>query len=510
MIKCIIDSIFSSFYKPIESFLDNPWEKQLDTFHYLISHGNRTLFGQKNNFNKIKTPEDFKKFVPIMGYDDLKPYLDLIINDKKPNVLWDTPVKWFAMSSGTTNDKSKYIPITRESLKYCHYKGGHQMLALYAKHNPDHAFMLGKALVLGGSQQINSIGEGIFTGDVSAVLLKNLPWWAKKRRTPERISLIPDWDVKLQKLTDYAINQDIRALLGVPSWMLVLLKKISEDTGKSIPELWPNLEVFFHGGVSFLPYKEQFEKIVPSDKMNYWETYNASEGFFGVQYEPDSSDLLLLLDSQVYYEFIPNGDWEKENPVVLTLNEVKIGAKYAILISTSGGLWRYLLGDTIEFTSLHPHLFRITGRTKHFINAFGEELMIDNAQNALHEACKVTGAKITEYTAAPVFFGDNNNGAHEWLIEFETSPSDINLFTHTLDNALKSLNSDYEAKRSFDLSLRMPIIKVLPQNFFYQWMKSKEKMGGQNKVPRLANHREYVDSLLQFLSGSTSESTKIE
>ena len=237
--------------------------------------------------------------------------------------------------------------------------------------------------------------------------------------------------------------------------------------------------------------------------MNYWETYNASEGFFGLQYAPDSRDLLLLLDTQVYYEFIPNGDWEKPNPVVLTLNEVEVGVKYAILISTSGGLWRYLLGDTIEFTSLNPPLFKITGRTKHFINAFGEELMIDNAQDALHKACKTTGAKITEYTAAPVFFGDNNNGAHEWLIEFETSPSDIDLFTKTLDDTLKSLNSDYEAKRSFDISLGMPIIKVVPQNFFYEWMKSKEKLGGQNKVPRLANHREYVDSLLEFLVGST-------
>lgn len=506
MIKYIIDTIFSSFHKPINKFIEKPWEKQLKTFNYLISHGKRTYFGQENKFHKIKTPEDFKKLVPIMGYDDLKPYLDKIIVEKKPNVLWDTPVKWFAMSSGTTNDRSKYIPVTKESLKNCHYRGGHQMLALYSKHFPENAFMFGKALVLGGSQQTNSIGDGIFTGDVSAVLVKNLPWWAKKRRTPEEISLLPDWDVKLQELTNYAINEDIRALLGVPSWMLVLLKKITADTGKTIPELWPNLEVFFHGGVSFTPYMEQYKKIIPSNEMSYWETYNASEGFFGVQYTPDSTDLLLLLDSQIYYEFIPNGDWEKENPETLTLNEVEIGVKYAMLISTSGGLWRYLLGDTIEFASLQPHLFKITGRTKHFINAFGEELMIDNAEDALHEACKATGAKITEYTAAPVFFSDNNNGAHEWLIEFETLPSDMELFTESLDKALKLVNSDYEAKRSFDLSLRMPIIKTLPKNFFYKWMKSREKMGGQYKVPRLTNNREYVDSILSFLS----ESTKIE
>lgn len=506
MIKYIFDSIFSSIYKPIDKFLERPWEKQLQTFDYLISHGKHTYFGEKFNFDQIRTPEDFKKHVPIMGYDDLKPYLDIIINDKKPDVLWDTPIKWFAMSSGTTNDKSKYIPVTKESLKNCHYRAGHHMLAMYAKHFPENRFMFGKALVLGGSQQVNTIGEGIFTGDISAVLMKNLPWWAKKRRTPEDISLIPDWDVKLEKLTDYAIKQDIRAMLGVPSWMLVLLKKISKDTGQSISELWPNLEVFFHGGVSFVPYREQFEKITSSPKMNYWETYNASEGFFGIQYSPDSPDLLLLLDNQVFYEFIPNGQWDSEDPETLTLNEVEVGVKYAILISTSGGLWRYLLGDTVVFTSLEPHLFTIAGRTKHFINAFGEELMIDNAEAALQEACKITGAKITEYTAAPVFFDDNNNGAHEWLIEFETLPIDIEVFTRKLDTSLKSLNSDYEAKRSFGLSLRMPIIKVLPRKSFYKWMESKERMGGQNKIPRLANNRKYVDNLLEFLS----QSTKIE
>lgn len=506
MIKYILDSIFSSLYKPIDKFLEKPWEIQLDTFNYLITHGKGTFFGVKNKFDQIRTPEDFKRHVPIMGYDDLKLYLDIIINEKKSNILWDTPIKWFAMSSGTTNDKSKYIPVTKESLRNCHYKSGHHMLALYAKHFPENRFMFGKALVLGGSQQVNTIGEGIFTGDVSAILVKNLPWWAKSRRTPEEISLIPEWDVKLQRLTDYAINQDIRSLLGVPSWMLVLLKKIIKDTGQNITDIWPNLEVFFHGGVSFVPYREQYEKIIHTNKMNYWETYNASEGFFGIQYSPDSSDLLLLLDNQVFYEFIPNGQWEVKNPETLTLNEVEVGVKYAMLISTSGGLWRYLLGDTIEFTSLEPHLFKIAGRTKHFINAFGEELMIDNAENALQEACKVTGAKITEYTAAPVFFGDNNNGAHEWLIEFATLPSDMELFVRVLDNSLKALNSDYEAKRSLGLSLRKPIIKVVPRNFFYKWMDSKERLGGQNKIPRLANDRKYVDSLLEFIL----QSTKIE
>lgn len=506
MIKCIFDSILSSFHKPIDMFIEKPWKVQLDTFDYLLSHGKNTYFGSQHNFDQIKSPEDFKKHVPIMGYDDLKPYLDIIINERKSKILWDTPVKWFAMSSGTTNDKSKYIPVTSESLKNCHYRCGQHMLALYAKHFPENRVMFGKALVLGGSQQMNSIGEGIFTGDISAVLVKNLPWWAKRRRTPEDISLIPEWDVKLQRLTDYAIKQDIRSLLGVPSWMLVLMKKITADTGKTIPEIWPNLEVFFHGGVSFSPYHNQYEKIIPSEKMNYWETYNASEGFFGVQYSPESSDMLLLLDNQIYYEFIPNGQWHDENPDTVSLNEVEVGVKYAMLISTSGGLWRYMIGDTIEFTSLDPYLFKITGRTKHFINAFGEELMIDNAEKALLEACKKTGAKITEYTAAPVFFGDNNNGAHEWLIEFETEPSDLDLFTRLLDASLKAHNSDYEAKRSLGLSLRMPIVKTVPPNLFYKWMEAKEKAGGQNKIPRLSNDRKYVESLLKLLS----QNTKIE
>ncbi len=506
MLKYIFDSVFSSFYKPVDKFLEKPWEIQLNTFDYLISHGKRTYFGEKNKFEQIKTPEDFKKHVPIMGYDDLKPYLDIIINEKKPNVLWSSPVKWFAMSSGTTNDRSKYIPVTKESLKNCHYRCGQHMLALYAKHFPENRFMFGKALVLGGSQQANLIGDGIFTGDVSAVLVKNLPWWAKSRRTPEEISLIPEWDIKLERLTDYAVKQDIRSLLGVPSWMLVLLKKITRDTGLCITDIWPNLEVFFHGGVSFVPYREQYEKIIPSSTMNYWETYNASEGFFGIQYSPDSSDMLLLLDNEVFYEFIPNGQWEDDNPETLTLNEVEVGVKYAVLISTSGGLWRYLLGDTIEFSSLSPHLFKIAGRTKHFINAFGEELMIDNAESALQEACKATNAKITEYTAAPVFFGDNNNGAHEWLIEFATKPTDMELFVQKLDDSLKAHNSDYEAKRSFGLSLREPIVRAVPRNFFYKWMESRDKMGGQNKIPRLANDRKYIDSLLKFLA----QSTKIE
>lgn len=503
MIRRIAQSILSSYYKPVEKFAENPIEFQQNTFDYLIEHGKNTLFGHEKAFAKITGKDDFRKRVPVSSYEDLRPYLDQIIVEKKENVLWDSPVKWFAMSSGTTEDKSKYIPVTEESLKNSHYRAGYQMLGMYARHYPDSAFIFGKSMVLGGSKQLNQIGDGIFTGDISAILIKNLPVIAKRARTPEDIALIADWEEKLQKLTEYAVKTDIRSLVGVPSWMLVLLKKITEVTGKTIPEVWPNIEVFFHGGVSFLPFEEQFRKIIPKDGMRYWETYNASEGFFGVQFTPESKDMLLLLNNEIYYEFLPVEEWNSENPKALTLEEVEAGKQYALVISTSGGLWRYKIGDTIEFTFIRPYLFRVTGRTKHFINAFGEELIIDNADKALDMACKATNAKINEYTAAPVYFGDSHNGAHEWLIEFELNPADMDLFAKTLDDSLKKLNSDYEAKRSYNLSLGEPVVRSLPQGSFYRWMDWRGKAGGQNKVPRLSNDRNIVESLLEFLSGKS-------
>lgn len=500
MIRKIARSILNSYYKPVGTFLQDPHGTQQRTLKYLLTHGAHTHYGKEHHFSQVTDEDSFRKVVPVATYEYLRPYLDRIIVDKQHDVLWDTPVRWFAMSSGTTEDKSKYIPVTYESLKHGNYRAGYHMLGIYAHHHPDTAFILGKSLVLGGSQQINRIGDGIYTGDISAILMKNLPKPAKRRRTPESIALLPDWEEKLQKLADYAVNTDIRSFVGVPSWMLVLLKKIVADTGRSIPEIWPNLEVFFHGGVSFVPFQEQYEKLIPSSKMRYWETYNASEGFFGVQFAPESKDMLLLLDNEVYYEFIPAGEWDKDNPEVVPLSGVQKGKQYAMIISTSGGLWRYKIGDTVEFTSTDPYLFRLTGRTKQFINAFGEELIVDNADRALEEACKYTGAKVTEYTAAPIFFGDTNNGAHEWLIEFETEPSGLLEFTNKLDEALKKLNSDYEAKRSYNLSLNPPVVKVMPKGLFYDWMKQREKVGGQNKVPKLANNRKYVDSILQFVS----------
>jgi hypothetical protein len=500
MIQRIARSILNSYYKPVESFLENPLDTQLRTLQYLLEHGQNTLYGKKMGFANIKNYSGFNKNVPVISYEELRPYLNKIIVDKKENVLWDTPVKWFAMSSGTTEDKSKYIPVTKESLYNGNYRAGYHMLGTYAVHHPETTFVLGKTLVMGGSQQVNMIGDSIYTGDISAILMKNLPRAVKKRRTPEEIALLPDWEEKLEKLAEYSKKTDIRALIGVPSWMLVLLKKIVEETGRSITDIWPNIEVFFHGGVSFIPFRSQFNKLIPSDKMNYWETYNASEGFFGVQFTPESSDMLLILDNEVYYEFIPVEEWDKENPQTVPLEGVEIGRQYAMVISTSGGLWRYKIGDTVQFSSINPYLFRLTGRTKQFINAFGEELIVDNADKAIEEACLKTGAKVNEYTAAPVYFSESHNGAHEWLIEFETEPNDLKEFTLLLDESLKKLNSDYEAKRSYNLSLNIPVVRSLEKGVFYSWMKQREKIGGQNKVPKLSNDRRYIDSILDFIS----------
>ena len=487
-------------YREVDAFLSHPVQIQLNTLKYLLRRATNTFIGTKYNFSSIKDKDAFRSNVPILQYEGLRPYLNKIIVERKQNILWDKPVKWFAMSSGTTEDKSKYIPVTEESLVKGHYKCGEQMLAIYGKENPKANFFLGKTLVLGGSKQINNIGDGIFTGDISAILTKNLPLWSKFGRSPESISLLPDWEEKLAALSQYSIKHDIRAFMGVPSWLLILLKKIREESGKELTSLWPNLEVFFHGGVNFTSFEEQYKKIINKPDMNYWETYNASEGFFGVQYSHHSKDMLLMLNHGIYYEFVPVSEWEAEHPRTLTIDEVQTGQNYAIVITTNGGLWRYMIGDTVEFTSTNPYLFRITGRTKCFINAFGEELIINNAERALKEACLRTSAQIAEYTAAPIYFGDNNTGAHEWLIEFESEPANLENFTHILDEMLKETNSDYEAKRSHNLSLQMPVVRSLPKGSFFCWQESINKIGGQNKIPRLSNNRDYIDKLLIFFN----------
>lgn len=500
MIQKLALKYLDNLYRQVDRFINDPVGTQENVLKYLLRHGSQTYIGNQYNFSALNNKDDFRNKVPVFRYEDLRPYLDKIIVERQENILWDKPTRWFAMSSGTTEDKSKYIPVTRESLTKGHFRCGEQMLAIYAQSNRKAKFIFGKTLVLGGSKQINNIGEGIFTGDISAILVKNVYLWTKLSRTPEKISLIPDWEEKLDTLTKYALNHDVRALMGVPSWLLVLLKKIKAETGRELTDIWPNLEVFFHGGVSFTPFEEQYKKLIQKPDMYYWETYNASEGFFGVQYDKNSKDMLLMLDNSIYYEFVPMNEWNAEHPKTLTLDEVEVGQNYAVMISTNGGLWRYMIGDTIEFTSTKPYLFKITGRTKSFINAFGEELIVDNAEKALDVACKLTGAQIADYTAAPVYFGDNNTGAHEWFIEFEAAPSDMADFVKALDDNLKKVNSDYEAKRSYNLSLGEPIIRVVPKGAFNAWMKSVGRLGGQNKVPRLSNNRDYVDKLTAFLN----------
>lgn len=499
MINSIIHKVLDFKYRQVAKFISNPVETQEKVLSYLLENGKNTLYGNKYDFKSIRNKDDFRKKVPIAHYEDLRPYLDKIIIEKQENILWNKPIKWFAMSSGTTEERSKYIPVTKESLTQGHYRCGEQLLAIYAQAYEDVRFMLGKTLILGGSQQVNNIGDGIFTGDISAILIKNVYTWTKMSKTPEKISLIADWEEKLDILAAYAKKNDIRAMMGVPSWMLVLLKKIKEETGKELTDLWPNLEVFFHGGVSFVPFREQYDKLINNPNMRYWETYNASEGFFGVQMYKDQRDMLLMLDSGIYYEFLPMSEWDKENPQTLTLEEVQPGVNYALMISTNGGLWRYLIGDTIEFTSTYPFLFKITGRTKSFINAFGEEVIVDNSDAAIKMACESTGAIVSEYTAAPIYFGDNNSGAHEWIIEFSKLPESLDEFTKQLDAGLQQVNSDYAAKRSYNLSLGLPTVRAVEEGTFNAWLKQNNKLGGQNKIPRLANNRDYMDKLLAYI-----------
>jgi hypothetical protein len=484
----------------IELFMKYPVEVQHELFHALIDQAALTSFGLKHGFQSIKTVEDFKKAVPIRNYEDFKPYIEEL-REGRQNVLWPSKLKWFAKSSGTTDSKSKFIPVTKEALEECHYKGGKDLLALYYSQKPDARVYSGKHLVLGGSSKINAFNEEGYTGDLSAIIIRNLPIWVELRRTPSRdIALMDNWEEKIEMIARTTMDEDIYMMAGVPSWTLVLLKRILEIKGTdNIREVWPNLELFWHGGVSFKPYRERFQKIIQGSNMNYVETYNASEGFFGIQDRLDADDLLLMLDYGIFYEFMPISEYGKCNPKTVGLKDVEVGENYAIVISTNAGLWRYLIGDTIRFTSRFPFRIQVSGRTKHYINAFGEELIVDNADEAIRFACENTGAELTDYTAAPVFMTDESSGAHEWLIEFEKEPPELDRFCSLLDTRLKELNSDYEAKRAFDFILKKPVVHVLPQRSFYEWLKRQDKLGGQHKVPRLCNDRRYVDAVLDVV-----------
>jgi hypothetical protein len=467
----------------------------------LTESGKQTEWGKKHHYSSIKTYKDFSSRIPVQDYDSLKPFIERMMKGEQ-QILWNSNISWFAKSSGTTSDKSKFIPVSVESLDDCHFKAGKDVMAVYADQFPDTEIFSGKGLIMGGSHQISQLNENTRFGDVSAVMLQNLPMLGQYLRTPPlEVALMEDWEKKLELIVDITLNEDVTHLVGVPTWTLVLAKKILKRTGKKyLNEIWPNLELYIHGGVSFVPYENQFHQLISALNMKYLETYNASEGFFGLQTDFSSNDLTLMSDYGTYYEFIPAEFANDGNPKVLSLDEVEIGKNYAIVISTNGGLWRYKVGDTINFTSKYPFRFRITGRIKHFINAFGEEVMVDNTDNAIAIACKKTGSVVKDYTVAPVYISSGDKGCHEWLIEFSSAPSNIENFTAELDNALQSVNSDYEAKRYKDIALASPRIHILAENTFYNWMKSKGKLGGQNKVPRLSNNREYVDDVLKFVT----------
>ncbi len=497
-IPSVIKWINTKRLTQIKLFREYPVETQQEVLARLITAGRDTVWGRKYGFGSVTTHDQFIRNTPVQVYDDLMPWVERLRGGEK-NLLWPGEVKWFARSSGTAGSKSKFIPVTSESLEDTHYRGAKDCLVLYTLLNPDTRIFLGKNLTLGGSHQINSFSNNSLIGDLSAILIANSPGYAELIRTPPaRIALIEDFETKMRMITEKTVEMNITSISGVPSWYLVLIRHILATTGREhLHQVWPHLEVFFHGGLSFAPYREQYLKLLPDRKMNYMETYNASEGFFAIQDDLADDSMLLMLDYGVYYEFIQAGSPDGHNGKTLTVGEVERGVNYEMIISTDGGLWRYAIGDTVEFTSLYPHKIRVTGRTKLFINAFGEEMIIDNAEKALEKACQGTGAHINEYTAGPIYMDEKRRGAHEWVIEFNQKPDDIEHFTEILDTTLKALNSDYEAKRYKDLTLARPVIRSLPQGTFYKWFSERDKLGGQNKVPRLSNGREYVESVLK-------------
>lgn len=466
---------------------------------HLVTQAQYTEFGRKYKFSRLFTVKDFKKQVPIHEYDDLKPYIVRMMAGEE-NILWNTPINWFAKSSGTTSDKSKFIPISEESLKDIHFKGSKDVLSHYYKNFPDSDLLTGKSLVVGGSHQVYNLDEDIQYGDLSAVLMQNTPFWGHWIRTPElSIALLDEWESKIEMMAQNTIHENVTSLAGVPTWTIILIKRILEISGKkTLKEVWPNLELYMHGGVSFTPYREQINRLIGAP-INYLEMYNASEGFFAAQNMPDDDGLLLYTDHGIFYEFLPAEEYKKPDAKTIGLSGVELNKNYAPVISTNGGLWRYLLGDTIQFTSLKPFKIKVTGRLKHFMNAFGEEVIIDNADKAIAVAADKTGAVVNDYTAAPIFFGEKNNGAHEWLIEFETPPANLHEFSMQLDEALQSVNSDYEAKRYKDIALGMPVVHSLKPGIFNQWLKNKGKLGGQHKVPRLSNERTMIDEILKLV-----------
>ncbi len=479
----------------MELFLKYPNEVQEELLMNLIRSAEGTFIGSKYDFSSIKSYHTFTERVPISTYEELEPLIEQTRRGEQ-NIIWNTPIKWFAKSSGTTNAKSKFIPVSNEALEDCHYKGTKDLLCLYLNNNENSELFLGKSLRLGGSSQIYEDNNTCF-GDLSAILIENMPIWAEFSSTPSnRVSLMSEWESKIAAIINETKNENVTSFAGVPSWMLVLLNKILEESGKTnLLDIWPNLEVYFHGGVSFDPYREQYKKILPKSDFKYYEIYNASEGFFAIQDLNDSSELLLMLDYGIFYEFIPMDVFGTSEQLAVRLADVELMKNYAVVITTNSGLWRYLLGDTVRFTSLNPYRIRVTGRTKHHINVFGEELMVENTDMAIAKACAITHSEVVDYTVAPIFMQDKEKGAHEWIIEFKENPKDHAAFQKILDETLQSLNSDYEAKRYNNMTLNPLVMHVARPNLFYDWLKDQNKLGGQHKIPRLSNQRDYLEQL---------------
>lgn len=480
----------------IEFFLKYPIEVQDELLMGLVVFAKDTEMGKNYDFSSIQNYTDFASRVPITNYEGMEHLIDQSRRGSA-NLFWPTPIKWFAKSSGTTNAKSKFIPVSQESLEDCHYKSSKDLLSIYLNNNENSQLFTGKSLRLGGSKELYESHGSVF-GDLSAILIDNMPFWAEFSSTPSnKVSLMPDWNTKLAAVIAETSKENVTSMAGVPSWMLVLLNELLDTTGNDhLFQVWDQLEVYFHGGVSFSPYKEQFKKLLPRKSFNYYEIYNASEGFFAIQDRNKASDLMLMLDYGIFYEFIPMNAYGKEEEYAIPLSEVTLHTNYAIVITTNAGLWRYKVGDTVRFTSLSPYRIKITGRTRHHINVFGEELIIENAEEALKIVCKKTKAEIIEYTAAPIFMKGKEKGGHEWLIEFRTPPEDLGHFTALLDNALKSLNSDYEAKRYNNMTLNEPIVHKARVGQFHDWLAAKGKLGGQHKIPRLSNSRQYLEELM--------------
>ena len=498
----LINSIASWLLKKrihqMELFLKYPHEVQEELLHSLIRTAENTEFGKKYDFPSVKNYKTFAERVPVSTYEELEPLIEKTRKGEQ-NVFWNTPIKWFAKSSGTTNAKSKFIPVSSEALENCHYKASKDLLCLYLNNNEESQLFTGKSLRLGGSKQLYE-NNNTFFGDLSAILIDNMPIWAEFSSTPSnKVSLMGDWETKLPAIINETINENVTSLAGVPSWMLVLLNKTLETKGKeNLLEIWPNAEVYFHGGVNFEPYREQYKKLFPKESFKYYEIYNASEGFFAIQDQNNSNELLLMLDYGIFYEFIPMDTFGTANQKVIPLSEVELFKNYALVITTNSGLWRYMIGDTIRFTSLNPYRIMVSGRTKHHINVFGEELMVENTDKAIAKTCSELNCEVIDYTVAPIFMNGKEKGAHEWVIEFKSYPDSIENFARCLDNNLQQLNSDYEAKRHNNMTLNPLTVNVARSGLFYDWLKENDKLGGQHKVPRLSNDRKYLDELLKL------------